>query len=395
MDRIPSASMTVEATSQLKPPRKAFDPDEAIDYCKIDNDYAVYNRVSGTLLVLNSSAFAIFDAMRQGAAGNEIARMIATNSGAPYNFVLEDIRIQVTQWHEAGLFDEQKQIRAKDPMPDCHLKTCFISGDSRLVFSSNNQHLFDLFIDLLTPLSSKALHSAEEEEGELSMTVQDGEYSVWHDGEHLFGPDEFAPARHTVIARIAALAANDGVGCIFHASAFKSNGKTFLVSGRSGAGKSTLTASIAARDAVYLADDLVAMSDHLDALYPNPVRLNVKSNSFKLISKLYPDLQTATDWNVGGVDTRYVQPTNLPKFKSCAVDYLVFPQFDPNAAAEIKPLESAHALMKLAINGIDLSRKPGEISQLVHFIARTPCYGLSYSSTNEAFEIIDQISLLK
>ena len=376
-----NVSQMVETAGKLKTPRKE------IDYCKFGDEYAVYNRISGTLLVLNSSAFAIFEALGQGASSSEIARVIATNSGALYDSVLEDISTQVSQWLEAGLFDERKDAQNYAPMPNCHLKTGFQSGNSRLVFSSNDQNVFDLFCDLLAPLS------AEEGRVALSMTVEDGEFSVWHNGEHLFGPGEFSPARHTVIARIATLAAIDGVGCVFHASAFRSNDKTFLVSGRSGAGKSTMTASMAAQNAIYLADDLLAMNEQLDALHPNPVRLNVKEKSFKLISKLYPDLQTAADWNVGGVNTRYVQPTNLPKFMSCAVDYLIFPQFGENATANANRLEGRDALIKLAMNGIDLSSKSGAIRHLVNFISSTPCYDLSYSSSEEAYELINQISL--
>ena len=368
---------------------------EAIDYCKFSDEYAVYNRISGTLLVFNSSAFSIFNALRQGVSSSEAARAIAGNSGAPYDLVLEDIDTQINQWFEAGLFDEADTVPDPAIFPKCHLKASFQSGDKNFIFSSNDQTVFSLFCDLLTPLAGGTPFSAGKGQVELSLSVEDGQYSVWLDGTHLYGPEEFPPARHTAIAKIATLAAKGSVGCVFHASAFMFNEKTFLVSGRSGAGKSTLTATMAAQNAVYLADDLVAMNEQLTELYPNPVRLNVKANSFKIINKLYPDLQNATDWNVAGIQTRYVQPARMPKFKSCAVDYLIFPQFAEHATPIANKLEGRGALMKLAMNGIDLSRGAGAIQQMTNFVSNTPCFDLRYSSSEEAYEMINQISLSK
>ena len=390
---LPNVSKIVETEGTLKSPGKAKYPGDAIDYCKFGDNYAVYNRVSGTLLVLNSSAFVIFELLGQGATSSEAARMIASNSGATYDSILEDIDTQINQWRDAGLFDEVVKEPEHALLPDCHLKAIFQSGEYKFEFSSNNQKTFALFCDLLAPLSAGEGLSSGVVPSVLSVTVENEKFSVWFDGERLIGPDDFSPARHTVIARIANMAADDRAGCVFHASAFRINGKTFLVSGRSGAGKSTLTASMVALDAIYLADDLVAMNEPLNALCPNPVRLNVKEKSFKIISKLYPDLQTATDWIVGGVNTRYVQPARLPKFNSCAVDYLIFPKFDSRATAGMKRLESRDALIKLATNGIDLSRKPGAVQRLVNFISNTPCYDLNYSSTQEAYDLINQISL--
>ncbi len=380
---LPDVSKTDETEGKIKVPGKE------IDHCKIGDEYAVYNRISGTLLVLNSSAFAIFEDLGQGATSSEIARTIATHSGEPYNSILNDIDTEIIQWLEAGLFDAPGHVPEHAPMPDCHLKAGFQSGERSFIFSSNDQNIFALFCDLLAPLSAGGGQS------ELSLTIEDERFSVWFDGERLIGPDDFPPARHTAIAKIATLAANDKAGCVFHASAFMSNNKTFLVSGRSGAGKSTLTASMAAQDATYLADDLVAMNEPLNELYPNPVRLNVKANSFKLLCVLYPDLPKAANWNVAGVNTRYVQPVKLPNFKSCAVDYLILPQFNSQATAGMHRLESRNALMKLAMNGFDLSRKTGAIQRLVEFIARTPCYDLIYSSTAEARAMINQISQSK
>ena len=386
----PSISHALHNVSKMAETEgKTKTPGEAIESCKFGDEYAVYNRNSGTLLVLNSSAYAIFESLGQGVSSSETARMIATNSGAPYNIVLEDIYTQTNQWFEAGLFDETDNLPDHAPLPECDLRANFQSGEKNFIFSSNDQSVFSLFCDLLAPLS------AGEGQLELSLTVEDGRYSVWFDGVLLFGPGEFPPARHTAIAKIAALAAIERTGCVFHASAFMFNNKTFLASGRSGAGKSTLTASMAAQNAVYLADDLVAMNEQLNALYPNPVRLNVKANSFKLINKLYPDLQTATDWNVAGIKTRYVQPAKLPDFKFCAVDYLIFPQFGKNTTADAYRLEGRDALIKLAMNGIDLSRSSGAIWHMVNFISRTPCYNLNYSSSEEAYEMVNQISLSK
>ncbi len=394
-DDLLNVSKTAETASKLKTPDQEIVPGGAIDYCKFGDDYAVYNRISGTLLVLNSSAFAILKLLGQGATNSEIARMIAANSGAPYQTILDDIETQKNQWSNAGLFDEANNAPDHPPLPECHLKANFKSGENNFVFSSNDQTVFSLFCDLLAPLSGETPFSAGEGLVELSLSVEDGKYSVWFDGAHLYGPEEFPPARHTAIAKIATLAANQGVGSVFHASAFMFHEKTFLVSGRSGAGKSTLTATIAAQNAIYLADDLVAMNEQLDALYPNPVRLNVKASSFKVINKLYPELQTATDWNVAGVKTRYIQPAKLPEFDSCAVDYLIFPQFDKEATVGAYRLESRNALMKLALNGIDLSRNSGAIGHMVNFISRTPCYDLNYSSSEEAYEMINQFSLSK
>ena len=384
MARFPHALPNVSKMAEIEAKIKASSKE--IDYCDIGDECAVYNRNSGTLLVLNSSAFAIFEALGKGATSSEIARTIAAQSSVPYNSIFYDINTQINQWFEAGLFDEPGRVPEHAPKPLCYLKTGFQSGERNFVFSSNDQNIFALFGDLLAPLSAKIKGQSE-----LSFTVEGDGFSVWFDGEHLFGPGEFPPARHTAIAKIAALAANNNVGCVFHASAFMSNNKSFLVSGRSGAGKSTLTASMAAQNAVYLADDLVAMNEPMNALFPNPVRLNVKANSFRLLSVQYPDLQTSVDWNVAGTNTRYIQPARLPNFKSCAVDYLIFPRFASQATVGMSRLQNRDALMKLALNGIDLSRKTGAIRRLVKFITTTPCYDLNYSSTTEAHEMINQI----
>ena len=393
MDRIshalPKLSNAVEIAGKINAPH------EAIDYCKFGDEYAVYNRISGTLLVLNPSAFSIFNALRQGVSRRETAHMIAGNSDAPYDLVLEDIDTQINQWFEAGLFDEADKVSNPAIFPKCHLKASFQSGENNFTFSSNDQTVFSLFCDLLAPLAGVTSFSAGEGQVELSLSVEDGKYSVWYNGEYLYGPEEFPPARHTAIAKIATLAASGNVGCVFHASAFIFNEKTFLVSGRSGAGKSTLTATMAAQNAVYLADDLVSMNEQLNELYPNPVRLNVKASSFKIINKLYPDLQNATDWNVAGVNTRYVQPARTPKFKSCAVDCLIFPQFAEDATPSASQLKGRDALTKLAMNGIDLSREAGAIRHMVNFVSITPCFDLKYSSSEEAYEMINQVSLSK
>jgi hypothetical protein len=217
---LPNVSKIVETEGTLKSPGKAMYPDDAIDYCTFGDDYAVYNRVSGTLLVLNSSAFVTFELLGQGATNSDVARLIASNSGATFDFVLEDIDAQVIQWLDSGLFEEAVKEPEHALLPNCHLMANFQSGENKFEFSSNNQKTFALFCELLAPLSAGEGPSNAANPSVLSVTVENEKYSVWFDGERLIGPDDFSPARHTAIARIANMAADDKAGSVFHASAF-------------------------------------------------------------------------------------------------------------------------------------------------------------------------------
>ncbi len=138
---------------------------------------------------------------------------------------------------------------------------------------------------------------------------------------------------------------------VFHAAAADLGRGNILMAGVSNAGKSTLVAQLVLRGHAYVTDEASAVDLGSLAVRPFTKSICLEESA----RPLFPELDSS--WNAGAafdVDPRTLGPGHLGK--GGPIVAVVFPTFDPDSAAVVRPLDKLEALRRLIGNAFVFDR---------------------------------------
>jgi len=181
---------------------------------------------------------------------------------------------------------------------------------------------------------------------------------------------------------------------VLHAAAVAKNNAALLFIGSQGSGKSTLVASLCARGASYLADDLCPL-DTSGHLVPVPTPQAIKKGSWPVLGQTHPQLLTAPTYQRFGHSVRYLAPAAPDPdnwLRTWPVKALVFPRYQPHEPAVIKRMDD---MQKLSYLGKSNSlRGNAELSELLAWLQDKPAFQLQYSQLDDAEALLRDYRLI-
>lgn len=174
---------------------------------------------------------------------------------------------------------------------------------------------------------------------------------------------------------------------VLHAAGLDMGRGVVLFPGVSNAGKSTLAAQLLRRGCAYLSDEAVALE--LESLRARPY---TKALALEPASQdLFPELIGGLD----GSETLDVDPRTIGAGRLSSggpVAAIVFPRFDPDANAQLVPLEPIAALRQLVANAFDFGHVgQGAFDALARAADLLPCYALTHRGGHEH---LDQLEVM-
>ncbi|WNC69637.1 hypothetical protein RI845_05675 [Thalassotalea nanhaiensis] len=196
-----------------------------------------------------------------------------------------------------------------------------------------------------------------------------------------------------------------------------SSSTTILLPGVSGAGKSTLTAELSTQNFAVYSDEIIALNDDFN-LIGLSLPMAIKSGSWQHIANLYPELNTQPEWHrVDGRILKYIWPahiaehtesdihqengepsSSLPELVSGSIStshktLLINPSYSKNASPKATKLSVTHTIALVTNGGYQLGVELTEerVEQLIRFCEQISAYQITYSSSEHAQQLVDQI----
>jgi HprK-related kinase A len=184
---------------------------------------------------------------------------------------------------------------------------------------------------------------------------------------------------------------------LLHAAVIERNGCAVILPAPPGSGKSTLCAGLVNRGWRLLSDELalISLSDRLLTPLGRPISL--KNQSVDVIRKFVPEVvfnQLTHDTSKGTVTHMKVPSEQLQRMAETArARWLVFPRYQANAQAQLRPRSKANSMLELAKNSFNymvLGLTGFEV--LSDVISDCDCYDFTYSELDDAVAIFDALA---
>lgn len=184
---------------------------------------------------------------------------------------------------------------------------------------------------------------------------------------------------------------------LLHAAVIERNGCAVILPAPPGSGKSTLCAGLVNRGWRLLSDELalISLSDRLLTPLGRPISL--KNQSVDVIRKFVPEVvfnQLTHDTSKGTVTHMKVPSEQLQRMAETArARWLIFPRYQANAQAQLRPRSKANSMLELAKNSFNymvLGLTGFEV--LSDVISDCDCYDFTYSELDDAVAIFDALA---
>jgi hypothetical protein len=219
---------------------------------------------------------------------------------------------------------------------------------------------------------------------------------IYRDGE----PLEFTTGLHRLAPVVKAALWQSAVNAhdflfYIHAGVVGTGENCILLPATAGSGKSSLTAALTHKGFNYFSDEVALIEPRTFQVPPVPLAICVKETGWELIGRYYPELLTVRshERNDGKV-VRYFAPSRGALQRASApVSHIIFPRYELGARTEIKPVARAEALGRLMGECLALRQRLNllNVKEVIDWIAGVDCYTLTFSSLDEATQLVAQV----
>lgn len=177
-----------------------------------------------------------------------------------------------------------------------------------------------------------------------------------------------------------------------HAGVVRSGNGCILLPAAAGSGKSSLTGALTQKGLGYYSDEVALIDRVTYRVPPVPLAICVKSTGWNVLERYFPVLPTLpVHRRDDGKIVRYIPPpaTALAQ-PPLPVRHIVFPRHSQDETTELKPISRSEALARLMDQCLALRQHfdAGNIAELVGWIGKIRCYSLTFSSLDDAADLV-------
>jgi len=339
--------------------------------------------------VLNPVAALMLEYTRRGLDHDAIARLISERYQVHITTVMSDLkqfdRMLVSQDALAQeAYQEYTPLTDFEPARDLRpteTQTYYLPGYSLRV-SSEAEGLHDYLRDMFT-LSPCTQLDAQDLIVDIYHDVDS--FPIVVDGKTLDTGFTLADTAIKCLREINGLVARShNLTIIFHASAVAAGDTGILIPALGGSGKTTLAAYLMHRGYAFLNDDAVPMLAKSAELLPVPVSLSIKSGSWEVLGKHYPEMTRLTTFGEADRQIKYLPPSDHQiQQKPVACKLVIIPEYrESQHEVEVVQLSVVEVFSHIIRSGCIVERpvNPVALGSLVDWLDEMPCYRIVYSS---------------
>ncbi len=384
---------------RFAPPVVAPRPHPEVFESEVGGQRVLFNNADRRLHVLNSSAGAIWDVLRDASTVGEVAIAVSDRFGVDPRSVRRDIERTIDQFRADGLVTvNDHSPRPPRPTPrrgspvDSGRRTSpairVVALDAVVEVASSDGDIRDALARLLEPLRGG---------GALTTSIEvveetEGRWSVCRSGEEpaIVGSRLAAVLRAVAEVNNAAVlsAAQD---LVFHAGAVSDGGGVVLLPAASNHGKSTLTTALVASGFHYLTDEAAAIGRGR-ICRPFPKSIALDPGSFPLFPELAPPEASGLLGSLRGREW-HVPPSRVGTVGDAGpVRAVICPHWRAGAATRLNRCPPTEALHLLITEAFDFSSGGQAVfERLADLVDAVPVYRLGYGDLDEAVRMVREV----
>lgn len=377
----------------------------------LEDEGILFSEARQELHHVNTSAAIVWSLLEEGATEAEAARELAALCALDGATSARYVSAAIEQWREARLLDAPSPPAATPGAAPVVAQPGELPA-SPADFAPAIEHHYRLMgttFHVRYSAASEArmvdpvlAHLAAGSAGERVVTVEivsrDARIRVYRDGA-LAGECRELRELAPIVKSLVWQSAINGYDYFLdiHAGVVGDDRGCLLLPGPSGSGKSTLTAALVHAGFLYYSDEIALLArDTLDVV-PAPLALCVKSAGRAAVESLFPFVRDLPSHRrMDGKEVTYFPP---PAARRAAGDHsrpvegIVFPRYRRDAAPAMAPLAKAAALKRLLDECLVVPKRleVSDVTALVRWVARIPCYTLVYSLTADAVASVAEV----
>jgi len=177
-----------------------------------------------------------------------------------------------------------------------------------------------------------------------------------------------------------------------HAGVVRIRDGCILLPAAAGSGKSSLTGALTKRGLGYYSDEVALIDRSTYNVPPVPLAICVKSTGWNVLERYFPNLPSLpVHRRDDGKIVRYIPPPAAALSQPpVPVSHIIFPRHSKDESTELTPISRSEALAKLMDQCLALRQRLdyGNIAELVRWIHKIKCYSLTFSSLDEAADLV-------
>lgn len=387
------------------------EPGGRFSYRLFDGHLAVVDLGSGDLHLLNPAAARLFlELLDTPTAVDALASDWAEGFAPDHATALKDIEACLADWGRQGwiatLADgrvmvssaatgavREEQVPATPPVsPPLATLALRLGGRSIefTLYQTDAEPRSTMVNRALGLFSGLAADDSATPDARIGLSSDGARHANGLDGAWTPAKDDVEALGVAITAIFSAAYPDARIVASFHAAALAHGASLTLFPGVSGAGKSTLTAHLVAKGWLYGSDDFVSFAEEDDgalSLLPLYNAISIKEGSLAPLAATYPDLASLPTVAYGPKLGRFlVVPAERHISRPLAVTRLVFPRYQPGAAASLTPITTSEALLGLmeARFSTAFPHDRQRFERVFDWVEAVPKFRLTYDDLEEA-----------
>ncbi|MCB1504462.1 MAG: hypothetical protein KDJ47_05755 [Hyphomicrobiaceae bacterium] len=366
-----------------------------IEIAPLGGEYVLHAPKSGAVILANHSAVEIGRTVEASGSTASAADLLSQWWRVDAHVARHYIHTLLEDWQRAGLFDDVQPRSAERTNAEDFAfswEKTYRNGAKSVRLRCESPAvgaILDRVLAVLEfkPPAARDLPGAIADPVTVDLIGRHDNFTVLTDGRTVWGPSDFASARHMALREILCASNPPGeISAVLHAGAVARNGRAVIIAGDSGAGKTTLLSSLVLAGWDYLCDDLTGLDTNANGIRPFPVAISLKPGSAALLSSAIGrerDLWLSPPDEFGlrylDASSRHASGETLP------VSLLCFPRYDEFCHELIvEHLSPTAALSQLLKTGTRLVGNTPMISTLTRLLSEVPSVGLCYRDRADA-----------
>ncbi len=367
----------------------------------VEDKEIVWIKESNRYMLVEMPAYNVIKRLADGTGAKEVTAWCSRNYGLPeaesIQFV-EGIQQLINEQSANKRMEHENNPSVHSPFPPINFFSQKFYKIAHFVFSAayETKELEHLIHPKFAHLETTKQNSCSQyfqvfrHQEQLVLRVNEEIIGQWLPEEDHFLAGKFSMS---VVNQVYGKLESDWMA-VFHASAISQGNQCILFLGNSGSGKSTLSALLMAKGFNLLADDFVPVDAISKQVFHFPAAVSIKKNALNNLLPLFPELESASEYDFQEMDkiVRYLPPLPILKDQvlSCTCKALVFVKYKKDSGFKLEKLPKDEAFSQLVPDSW-LSPLPENASIFLDWFLELPCFRLTYSDNDKMVHAIEKL----